>query len=420
MARIFSNADLTIAASAAENGHQGLLKRRRTTRKLDAIHKDTVFPVYIRDVIMHEFRNNDDGFGVFVSSNLPLRKRAWCLQEELLSVRIVYFTEDEVDFVCRTATTCECEPHWGSRYLLPPIVGTDSIGEDPGPGPGPIWNKIVNHYTGRQISFCKDRLPALSSLTFFFEKDLGRYHAGLWDSCLPDSLLWWTQRGKRQQPERNSRSRPPSWSWASVEGTIHYSETYWNRENIAKVIDVCTHPSTVDPRGMLSGGQITLRAPLLPLRGIWEKCGNVWQEFLSDYSGESTSESCFACSPGWTSNFPWLEKADCHCVLDDPTDPILLLPNRVIDAPIFLLVICMVDNSSRRDWGPANFYPGGYCVLGLLLQPLEDLDQIQTKTMEDSKSKLSFVRVGFGMMRLSKEDSDEALYRFGNTTVTIF
>ena len=411
MAKIFSNAYLTIAASASENGSQGLLNRLRTTRILDAIHNDKAFAVYVRDNITHIFR--DDGTGVPFGQyhDLPLRYRAWCFQEEVLSTRIAHFTEHEVVFVCRAATICECNSLWQTRFLIPPIVGTTSA------KPFRIWESIVEDYSERQISFCKDRLPALSSSTHYFQAGSDRYHAGLWESHMPGSLLWWSSCGKRPEQEQRSQSRPPSWSWASIEGVVRYPQLNEPPRTIVQILDICTYPSTVDPRGMVTGGQITLRGSLFPLEGTWKEHESPWQSFLLYHNHAIDFDCCFACSPGWAPNLRWLEQDHCYCVLDDLNNPLMLLPNRVIDAPIFLLVIHCMDDSNPIEGVP---YPGACGFLGLLLKPFEDLDEIQTKTMEDSKSKLSFMRIGFGGMCLSKKEGEEALNRFKDTVVTIF
>jgi len=415
MANIFSNAYLTISASAAENGQQGLLNRRHTIRRLDTVQNDKAFVICVRDERRHEFDGWD--YSLVSSSDLPLRKRAWCLQEELLSTRTIHFTEDEIVFVCQEATTCECSPRWRPRHTIPPIVGTSSA------APYEIWETIVQHYTGRQISFCKDRLPALSSLTNYFEEHSDRYHAGLWESHLPGSLLWWSQRGHRPESEHYSGSMPPSWSWASIEGRVRHPASYFRKEDVAEVLDVRTDPSSVDPRGLVSGGHITLRAPLFPLKGTCYDGPNAWQDFLVYHSGDQSFDSCVTCSPDWQPKAEWSGDNDCYCALDDPNNPRLLLPNRIIDAPISLLIIRTIYDPDPPDPTHAVVsipYSEGYQFLGLVLKPLEHLDQIQAKVMEKSESKPSFLRIGFGMMHLSEEDGEEALRRFGNTTVTIF
>jgi len=409
MAQIYTNAYLTIAASASHSGDQGLLNRRHTTRRLDIVQNDKSFAVWIRDIIRHEFLD-DLSVPFWSATDLPLRKRAWCFQEELLSTRIVHFTKDEIVFVCRAATTCECDPRWQSRFQLPPIVGTSSE------SPCDIWNSVVKHYSERQISFWEDKLPALSSLTRHFEENGGNYFAGHWLFHMPGSLLWWSQRSKRPKQAHDAPSRPPSWSWASVEGAVHYTK-FSDVQDVAKLLHMCIYPGTVDPRGIVSGGHMTLQAPLFPLRGVWKEQYSAWRYFLDNNNGDRRFKSCFAFSPGWASELRWPEEEDCYCVLDDPTSPPPLLSNRVIDTPMFLLVIRTIDNC----WPHVGIPPPGGCgFLGLLLQPLEDLDDDQTKTMERLESKLSFVRIGFGGMSLSKEDGEEAMNRFKDTVVTIF
>jgi len=410
MADIFSNAYLTIAASASRNGQEGLLNRRPAIRNLDAVHNDKAFLVCVRDVIRHEFDDTGyDPFGHF--STLPLRERAWCFQEELLSTRIIHFTNEEVVFVCRGATTCECDPRWRPRFELPPLVGTSPA------EPAELWEQVVKHYTGRGISFCRDRLPALSSFSNIFQEDPDRYHAGLWESHMPGSLLWWTLCGARPRQEPESQSRPPSWSWASIEGRVTYLRGLEGQKNFAEVLHVRTYPSTVDPRGMVSGGHITIRAPLFPLEGIQKEHETPWKRILKYNGGMYYRDYSFACSPGWASNLQWLEKDDCCCVLDDLYEPELLLSDDVFYKPIFLLIIRTFEEYDLVENFP---YPGGYKFLGLLLQPLEDLDQIRAKIMEGPESRIPFVRIGFGAMCLSNEAGEEALNRFKNHYVTIF
>lgn len=204
-----------------------------------------------------------------------------------------------------------------------------------------------------------------------------------------------------------------------MECIVRYPGLEFWKEDVAEVLDVCTHPSSVDPRGLVSGGHITLRAPLFPLKGIWKDGPNAWQEFVFYHSANQSFDSCVSCSPDWPPRTEWSGDNDCYCMLDDPDSPELLLPNHVIGAPIFLLIIRTIYEPDPSEEGRIP-YSEGYQFLGLVLKPLEHLDQIQAKAMENSESKLSFVRVGFGAMHLSEEDGEEALRRFGNTTVTIF
>lgn len=405
MANIFSNAYLTIAASAAKNGQQGLLNRR-STRKLESTYNGTNFTVCIRDEMQHEFQDN--ALVPFVhDTDLTLRERAWCLQEELLSRKMIHFTWDEIVFVCCEATACECKPYWVHRFMsLSDITSRFCT-------PRQMWGNIIEHYTARRISFCKDRLPALSSLTHLFQTDSDGYFAGLWESHMPTGLLWCSENGSRPESHGDPHSNPPSWSWASIEGKVWVHEPpgsgVGDGEEVAEVLDVRTYPSTNDPRGMISGGHITLRAPLFPLEGTWKRYAATMEKSILG-SKDSCDRFHVSCSPGWPRYVQWSEEDACCCLLDDQVKPPLLLPNGVIGVPIVFLVIRKTLHVLKKR---LEFH-------GLLLKPLDDLNQIQTRTVADLESKLAFVRIGMGLMELDRQDAEDALNRFKKTTVTIF
>jgi hypothetical protein len=405
MANIFSNAYLTIAASASENGHQGLLNRREI-RKLEAISKNInskVFAVCVQDRVFHEFRE-DHPFPRFTNSTL--RKRAWCFQEEFLSKRMIHFTPYEIVFVCCEATICECEPLWVPRFKLPSVVGTSSA------NPSDIWAGVVEQYMERQISFCKDRLPALSSLTHLLGKSSDNYLAGLWESHTPAALLWSTGNGCRPQTHDDTQSNPPSWSWASVEGSVQHPRhaTWSSYEMVAKMLGARVYPSTEDPRGLVSGGHITLRAPLLPLSSAWGKFKRKIRKFDFEH------RLIFALPhinfrPGWDRDGQWSEDDFGACLLDDKIILRRLLQAGTFDTPIFLLAIRTATFNIR----------GNPVVLtGLLLKPLESLTEGQRQAMETSESKSAFVRIGLGVIEFANKDAEETLNRFEDTTVTIF
>ncbi|KAI1560982.1 HET domain containing protein [Pyrenophora tritici-repentis] len=285
MANIFASAYLTIAASGAENGNQGLWNRVKMA-KFTKPYGNSDYTVCVRERFDHElhFEHEHEARNRQLStrgSELTLRKRAWCLQEELLSKRVVHFTRQEIVFVCLEATICECIPFWENRFKLILHFGNDSIYKTES------WCELVRIYSGRNITFWQDRLPALSSLTNYFEKDAGQYLAGLWEAQLPACILWFTIHGRRAKPPNPSICSPLSWSWASIEGgIIDFEEQnppdlegwdkkgFWWIRSVTDIIEGVVYPSTSDPRGMVSGGYMTLVAPMLPLRSIARYCVN--------------------------------------------------------------------------------------------------------------------------------------------------
>ncbi|KAK5991448.1 MFS-type transporter pynF-like protein [Cladobotryum mycophilum] len=85
------------------------------------------------------------------------------------------------------------------------------------------WQNIVGQYSSLLLSRDTDRLPALSGLASRVKPYLGEYLAGLWSSTLRFNILW---RVDKLEPKvsRPTRCRGPSWSWASIDGTV----SYWN------------------------------------------------------------------------------------------------------------------------------------------------------------------------------------------------
>ncbi|KAK4041497.1 hypothetical protein C8A01DRAFT_34449 [Parachaetomium inaequale] len=75
------------------------------------------------------------------------------------------------------------------------------------------WFEIVNRFGARQITFAKDRLPAIAAMARVYgaSEYYRDYVAGLWLSHLHNALLWVTDT-----PKCTKTSSAPSWSWASV------------------------------------------------------------------------------------------------------------------------------------------------------------------------------------------------------------
>jgi hypothetical protein len=186
MHHVYENAYLTLGATASTNGEQGLLNRDKV-HKFGYTYKDQQLNLIVRQHISHPFRTFD--WVDRGKSELTLRKRAWCLQEELLSPRFIHFTRDELVFNCRKKTSCECTPDWTERY--------QSLGLQHNTLNLQAWRHLVQEYMTRQISIHHDRLPAISSLTQWYAHDAGQYLASLWASDLPRSLMWYYQSSVR-------------------------------------------------------------------------------------------------------------------------------------------------------------------------------------------------------------------------------
>jgi len=155
-------------------------------------------------------------------------------------------------------------------------------------------------YTIRCLTFDRDVLPALSGIANLMQPMvLDTYLGGLWREDLHRQLLWCKARSaislgaddhallKSLPPEQVSqtflpyRSRrtsefcPPTWSWASVRSAISY-DGMWASENklegLARVLEAHCDLASTNPTGAVSGGHLTLLAPLAPVRlGFYEE-----------------------------------------------------------------------------------------------------------------------------------------------------
>lgn len=100
MAHVFKNAYCTVAASSAENSHQGFLTRRAqgTSSQYVLVPNFSHGPVYISNVV-------DDFVGDV--DRAVLNSRAWVLQERVLARRTIHFTKRQTYWECGGGVRCE-------------------------------------------------------------------------------------------------------------------------------------------------------------------------------------------------------------------------------------------------------------------------------------------------------------------------
>jgi hypothetical protein len=179
----------------------------------------------------------------------PLELRGWALQEHLLSPRILEFGSLQTRWTCEenrlrpnmastdgwrvsreqvTYYQAESATPFHLRISQDEIAQWDYSNDNqtlqadagvPTLEQWCNWYELVHHYTGRQLSFPADRLPAIAGIAetygHVFRDD---YLAGLWKSDLVHGLLWQLTReisGPGLFP-RPSTYSGPSWSWAAI------------------------------------------------------------------------------------------------------------------------------------------------------------------------------------------------------------
>lgn len=89
------------------------------------------------------------------------------------------------------------------------------------------WLNMVCLFTASNLTFSKDRLPAMAGLAAAMQRfTSATYLHGLWSDDLPRSLLW-EIRKEVSNPKRRC-PYVPSWSWASITGwTINSYSMGW-------------------------------------------------------------------------------------------------------------------------------------------------------------------------------------------------
>ncbi|EUC28229.1 hypothetical protein COCCADRAFT_41206 [Bipolaris zeicola 26-R-13] len=222
----------------------------------------------------------------------PLNRRAWVLQERILSLRVLHFGHEQVFWECRELAACETyhdrlpaalcgDPligikrlqlgdetkgeRWPAKYtseapkhetmmrriqnslmtIFRPIIVQEVTlhAQMKSSSEFRDWDAVVELYSMSSLSFPKDKLIALagiaSSISISSSGEPGDgYLAGMWQSSLPVYLLWKPRVTETPQggfsykwlgyPKRYEEYVAPTWSWASIQGKISFA---WCQHN---------------------------------------------------------------------------------------------------------------------------------------------------------------------------------------------
>ncbi|KAH0537763.1 hypothetical protein FGG08_005511 [Glutinoglossum americanum] len=303
MGKVYQKGICNIAATAASDGADGLFVERE--------------PLPISS-----FSTNIDWKGhkksyIFARSNLwdrgliksVLNRRAWVVQERLLSSRTIHFGP-QIFWECRELEACETWPaglpaglslqaeneYHNSATLLAPKSWPMQIRTPSGPSEGPyrIWKHIVRSYMECGLTKREDKLVALSGVA----KEIGvllndEYIAGLWRKDLLNELTWTVFHGSVLDVLRSYRPakyRAPTWSWASVEGRVVFPWLLQAGPALCAVLEAKVDAKSNDITGQLCGGYLKISAMVikLPFRSRQRKnisvtdetgiCPDVWYD----------------------------------------------------------------------------------------------------------------------------------------------
>ncbi|KAK8091858.1 heterokaryon incompatibility protein-domain-containing protein [Apiospora hydei] len=272
MHNIYRNAAFTIIASRSANVTEGFLQLRKAA---GAHAPKTIFSVAGDDEANVE-ANNVIAVLDRHESYEPWDNRAWTLQERLSSGRFLMFGNFQTDWSCRRDEHPynDCDgwllhrqrKSFGDahqeRYSLATDIMNQKTTHLDRRSLLQTWYIILKCYAGREITYPKDRLPAISSIARAFARVLDdEYVCGHWKSNLHADLLWINEHIRLETPEI-------SWSWASSSGPISYHRDSWDSTADAdfRVLGFTpTFVSNEDPYGAADSAILTLRGLLVAL-----------------------------------------------------------------------------------------------------------------------------------------------------------
>ncbi|KIW43955.1 uncharacterized protein PV06_05001 [Exophiala oligosperma] len=281
MAEIYKHSTVTLSASKADDASKGFL--------LDEANPDTglwknlvplAFPLpeptasCIDDVfnkprtVFGTIWLCDEDRGMMESFRSPVDRRGWCLQEKLLSSRLLSYGRWPT-WKCALSMQSD-----GGFHPLPRDtqherrLSTLLLEHGHHPSENPLglhtahqilqcWYKLVNEYTQREFSLKSDRLPAIGGIASEISRVLGMtYVAGLWQTNLLHDLMWTAK--VKEWLNRVEGYAGPSWSWAALDCPVTYDEVTEDSIAMARVIRHQLEEAPTGPYGEVQGGSIDL------------------------------------------------------------------------------------------------------------------------------------------------------------------
>jgi hypothetical protein len=209
--------------------------------------------------------------------NSVIAARGWCFQERLLSPRVLYLGSRQPYWECHTCQFYEFSrvpfPLTRERPSISQIGVTHVISKSifglQDPFQMGSWLDMVESYSRCNLTNNMDKLPALSGIAQAAASLTGdTYLAGLWLSQFHCHLTWFCDPFQRKAPSATDEYRAPSWSWACVDGPVHFKSPshHASFEPAFEMLSASTTPATSDIFDRVSAGVLALSGHILKLQ----------------------------------------------------------------------------------------------------------------------------------------------------------
>ncbi|KAJ8126757.1 hypothetical protein O1611_g6883 [Lasiodiplodia mahajangana] len=262
---IYGDAAVTIAASRAQSAWDGFISTRTPSSE--------PMPIF-----QLPWRGVDNQLGMVMAIPLdihpePIDGRAWTLQEQLLSTRIIEFGTWQTRWTCRENLSefnsrAGHVDGWRMERDVTSSYVYDRTWEMIKDNLQDGWNQVIRRYTQRKLTFGTDRPLAISGIAERCNNLCGdEYFAGLWKHSIHVGLLWAVIATDREP--RPSKYQGPTWSWLAVNSAVfnlQENQNKWNSEQFnAEVVSIRADPvSAQAPFGAIrkGSGQLRIRGRL--------------------------------------------------------------------------------------------------------------------------------------------------------------
>ncbi|CAI6335986.1 unnamed protein product [Periconia digitata] len=282
MCDVYRNAVLKIGAAHATGGEIGCFTNRDGLLHFPFIVDIQPTGTKSKSLKPHRFQFDSYGREEGIGGPEPaLYGRAWVLQEQLLSPRMLIYDGSQVRWECASGHGSERSPMSGmsrhighQRALKSGIFQPEeffSLARIDDPKQAiryqlQYWCYGVMDYTHRGMTKAFDRLVAIHGIVQALKRHTSsEYHAGLWNQYPWIGLLWNIPHVDEYTPttvgafdmERNKFVRheediSPSWSWASVTVPVCYSITVMiDSKRICDILDMTSSGTASKQRGTL-------------------------------------------------------------------------------------------------------------------------------------------------------------------------